>query len=176
MSRAADLHPDDRAARLHLRDQLAQARRDRGLSQRDLAAHLGIGQGAIGDTETSRTANMVAANAQHRARVLAHRLTFHIDRLAVPADPAAATLHHLATNATTDTAEDEHHLAATTAHLYAIRRWTGMTGKDFARRIAADETAVNTFERHVRTPLLGTIQRYTRGLGGVLRFHLQPLD
>jgi transcriptional regulator with XRE-family HTH domain len=176
MIRHGDLHPADHAARITLRDQFTQARRDRGLSQRDLARHLSIGQAALAGTERSRSANMHADTAQHRARVLAHRLTFAVDGFMVPPCPTTATLHQLAADAATDTAEDAHHLAATVAHLHTIRRWTGMDCRALARRIAVYDDAVSRFELHTRIPLLGTMQRYARGLGGVLRFDLIPVQ
>lgn len=171
-----DLHPDDLAARLDLRNQLIRLREDAGHSQHTYADLLGITQRAVHDSEISPTANYHAHTAQARVRALGHRLRLTPTGLPdLPPTPTVANLERLGAASATDQQEDQLHVVAVATHLATVRRWQGIPQADLGRIIGCTESAISQAERGVTQPLLSTLQRLARGLGGWLALDLQPV-
>jgi transcriptional regulator with XRE-family HTH domain len=177
VKRFQDLHPDDTEARVKLRLQLRDVRRQAGYTVAEAADRIGITKGALSLHER-RGDNPLVASVQRNARGFDHRLHLRPElphRLAV--HPTAAVLRDLAAHATDPHDEDAYHRSAILADLAAYRRWVGITARDMSGRwgTRADGTAVCDLEQEVKEPLLASFQRYTRALGGVLHIDLEPL-
>jgi len=173
--RNADLHPDDHAARVALRDHLRDLRHAHGLSQRQYADLLGVTQGAVGSFEGCPRANMMIASTQRRARVLNHRLTLTIAGLpGVPPTPETANAWALSEDPNPDIADTFYRIAII-SHLRTIRLWSETTLQQLADRMGCRESAVSMAERGQDNPALSTYQRFARALGGRLDLSLQPV-
>jgi transcriptional regulator with XRE-family HTH domain len=160
-----DLHPDDRAHRLVLRDLIVDARRVANLSQARLAARVGVAQSAIASFEAHETQHL------NKYRLIAHHLGLRV--LAYPDglpggpyddDPALVAFRPTSDFAAA-AAWDQQQLMGS---LGAARRGCGLTQAQVAVLFGSTENAVGEFERTRHGVMLGTVQRYCRNLGGFL--------
>jgi transcriptional regulator with XRE-family HTH domain len=177
VTRIVDLHPDDMEARVKLRLQLRDLRRQAGCSQAAAAARAGITKDTWSLHER-RGNNPLVASVQRYVRAVDHRLILRPDlphQLAT--HPDAAVLADLAARASDPHTQDAYHLTAALIELAAYRRWVGITARELSARWGTrrDATAVCDLEGGTKEPLVGSIQRYARSLGGVLHLDLEPI-
>ncbi|WP_328344873.1 helix-turn-helix transcriptional regulator [Micromonospora sp. NBC_00421] len=159
-----DLHPDDHAHRLGLRDLIVDARRVEGISQARLAARAGIAQSAIASFETRDTQHL------NKYRLIAHHLGLRVlaypDGLpGGPYDDPDLLLFRPASDFAAANAWDQKQLVAS---LGSARRAAGLTQAQMAARLGSTENAVGEFERTRHGLMVATVQRYCRVLGGFL--------
>lgn len=161
-----DLHPDDAAMRLMLRDLLVYYRNRATLSQRALAGRMGQTQGAIGQIEHADSWRVSTLQRWARgvdARLLLRPLGLPETDLAVqafrPADPVRA---------------DAWDLAEVREVLVTARRFLGVTQVALGEVLECSDRAVAAVELGETDVLLGTVQRYCRALGGALWVGLGP--
>ncbi len=177
MTRIADLHPDDAEARIKLRLQLRDLRRQGGLSQAAAAARIGVTKDTWSLHER-RGDNPLAASAQRYARAVDHRLILRPQLPhQLPTHPDAAVLADLAQRAGDPRTQDAYHLTAILAELAGYRRWLGYTAREMSERWGTrrDATAVCDLEGQIKAALLASVQRYARSLGGMLHLDLEPI-
>ncbi len=177
MTRIHDLHPDDTEARIKLRLQIRDLRRQAGLSCAAAAARIGIGKDTWSLYER-RGDNPLAASVQRYARAVDHRLHLRPDLPhALPAHPDIAVLHDLAGRAVDPRQQDAYHLTAVLTALAAYRRWSGVAARDMSAKWGTrrDASAVCDLEGQAKEALVASVQRYTRSLGGVLHLDLEPI-
>ncbi|MCG5464185.1 helix-turn-helix domain-containing protein [Micromonospora sp. MED01] len=158
-----DLHPDDRAARINLRNLLVNIRRDADISQARLGARIGASQTVIagferGEPSRISVARRIAAGLGHRLLLLPADVPGGpyddpTETLFRPADPEAALVW------------DQRQLMA---NLVAARQACGFRQADVAAALGKTENVISEFERSKGIPLFGTCQRYCRTLGGHL--------
>ncbi|MFF0821196.1 helix-turn-helix domain-containing protein [Micromonospora haikouensis] len=163
MRAPTDLHPDDRKARLALRDLLVSYRNEAGYSQACLARQVGVSQAAIARFEVREPLRITPA--WRIADALGMRLVMYPDGLPGgpydsadldvlrPSDPASAAVW------------DRRQLKESLA---AARRACGHTQASLARLLDTTENALGEFERATDSLLFGSPQRYCRALGGYL--------
>lgn len=167
MKAPTDLHPDDRAARVAICEELIALRRRAGLSQEQAGARIGMAQAQLSWHE-QRTNNATIAVFQARARGLGRRLDLRVPGADVPPewmrpdDPAAA-----------DTWDQE----VLTASLITARHGLRVMQRVMAERIGVSNQAISRIET---TPagvlMLATAQRYCRVLGLPLGIALVELE
>jgi transcriptional regulator with XRE-family HTH domain len=177
MTRNVDLHPDDAEARVKLRLQLRDLRLQAGYSQAAVARRLGVTKDTWSLHER-RGNNPLVTSVQRYARAVDHRLILRPELPHVlPAHPDAAVLNDLARRAADPTDQDAYHRSALLADLAAYRRWVGIAAREMSQRWGTrrDATAVCDVESEAKEPLIGSIQRYVRSLGGVLHLDLEPI-
>lgn len=166
-----DLHPDDRAHRLALRDLIVDARRAAGFSQARLAAHVGVTQSAIAFFETRDTQHL------NKYRLVAHHLNLRVLTYpdGLPGGPYddPALLAFRPTDFPAAAAWDQQQLMGS---LGAARRACGLTQAQVAAQLGSTENAVSEFERTRHGLMLGTVQRYCRVLGGFLWLGVESLE
>lgn len=158
-----DLHPDDREARINLRDTLVTIRYSAGISQARLAERIGAGQSVVAGFELREP--MRISVTRRIAAGLGHRLVAYPDGipggpyddpdvlLFRPADPAAAQVW------------DQRQLMT---NLVAARQACGLTQAELGAVLGKTEAVISEFERQKGAPLFATCQRYCRALGGYL--------
>jgi predicted transcriptional regulator len=149
-------HPDDRARLEALVDDLAARRQARGFSQRHLAAAVGVTHAALYYLECRRPANPLVATLQRYGDPLRVALQIHLDGLPLPdRSPAVAAL-----------AAGGYLGSATTAYLRQVREHLGLRRTDVQAAHGWKWSSLAALENCDREPLLSTIQRYARCLGG----------
>ncbi len=176
--RVHDLHPDDTAARITLRHQLRDLRRQLGVHVDDLADACGTTFKAIYLFE-QRGNNPLAATVQRYAGGLGHQIVMR--PMLTPElreHPDAAALAALAAATHNPALADAYQRSAVLTNLVAHRRWLNMSARDIAERCGLHRAGgwISQFENDQKPALLATYQRYTRALGGHLNLDLQPLN
>jgi DNA-binding XRE family transcriptional regulator len=177
VTRIVDLHPDDGEARIKLRLQLRDLRRQACYSQAAAAARAGITKDTWSLHER-RGNNPLVVSVQRCARAVDHRLILRPDLPhLLPRHPDAAVLADLAARARDPRTQDAYHPTGVLIELAAYRRWAGITARELSARWGTrrDATAICDLEGGLKEPLVGSIQRYARSLGGVLHLDLEPL-
>lgn len=169
MRAPTDLHPDDLAYRIGLRDMLIEQRKRLGYSQSQLAALIGRPQSAVAQFEVGQPWRV--APTQEIADALGLRLVLLPDSVRggsyvmLPADERlAAQEQH---------AMDRRHLIAA---LVVARRASGFTQAEVAGRLGIHVNVLGRFEtNHGGGLMLPNCQRYLRALGGELWIGAEPL-
>jgi transcriptional regulator with XRE-family HTH domain len=170
-------HPDDIAARDHIRRRLRALRRDLGVRVEDLADAAGVTTDAIYLYE-QRATNPLTGTVQRHAGGLNHRLVMRLAATpALPTHPYAVNLLAMAAATSDGATADAHQRAALLADLVAYRRWLGLTAREITERCGCsrDGTWASQLEAGRKQALLGSYQRYARALGGHLHLDLEPL-
>lgn len=168
-----DLHPDDLAERVRMRDQLRQERQDRKLSGRALSELAGWNGWAVEDLETKT--NWGLRRVMPWARILDHRLRMTITGLTLPDDDDLLAEMLAVAVPFGGLDEDTLHVRAVVNDLARIRAAQGISAREFALRVQAGDKAVRGWEDKPTHCLVKTVQRYARGLGGALNLALEPV-
>lgn len=161
MRAPVDLHPDDRAARLALRDELIKARQAQHLTQADVARRLGVRENTIGALELGESWRM--SRIQRLAWAARRRIVFRVADL----DGAFTEGIDLFRPADAEKA-DVWDQAALIDDMVSARIAARVTQIELGRRLGIAGKVVSTIERHKSGLLLITPQRYLRALGGRL--------
>lgn len=171
-ARRLDINPDDLAARLTLRDQLAELRRAAGMTQVECGHALNTRDTAIGRFENDPTANSTCATFAERARIHGHIL--RLQPIDVPCyadtnrDPEAAFFASFP--------GDAYAHAAVFTRLAVARRAAGISNATLARTLGVSAPAIPQMDNQERNdPWLSTWQRYARAAGGRLDLCLDPI-
>jgi transcriptional regulator with XRE-family HTH domain len=172
--RFTDLDPADAAARRVLIADLRRYREETGLTQADVARHLGLRSvnGAISNIENAD--NWQLRTLQALARLYGRRLLVDIDAT-VPTgdgDPLAAML--TAMRPTTATGEDELARAVLVRNLRRIRIHRCYRQADIATRIGTSVKAVQLWEQGTDGVMVAPTQRYGRAIKAPIAFRLVP--
>ena len=171
MINVVDLHPDDTAARQQIRDQLRAARHATGLSQRGLAARVGVVHSAIVHAEANTSWRMSTLRRYARGLDL-ELLAYPTGLPKPPADVAA-----LAGMVTATRRGDSFAVAALVAEIAAAREALGLTKADMARRLGVVDRGVRAIENCAHDDIMVvTAQRMCRVLGGRLVLELGELS
>jgi transcriptional regulator with XRE-family HTH domain len=169
--RVVDLHPDDTAARQRLGDQLRDARRAAGLSQRDLAARLGVVHSAVVAVEANTSWRM--STLRRWARGLDMELLAH--PAGMPELPTEVKA--LAAMVTADDRGDRFAVAALVAEITFARETLGLTKAEMGRRLGVAARGVSAIENGARGDIMVvTAQRMWRVLDGALVLELGELS
>jgi transcriptional regulator with XRE-family HTH domain len=162
---ASPSHPDDEAARNALIGEYRRIREERGVSKRGLAAVMGVDRRAVQSFEEHRPANPKVASLVKYGEPLALRPAMDVHGFVVAPAVEAATLRACGYLG-----------AAVLAELVATRRAMGISQAGLARRCDAwTWSAVSCIEIADHEPLLATLQRYARALGGRLGVRWEEL-
>lgn len=167
----ADLHPDDLASRIALRDLLIERRHEVGLSQSRLARRIGLSQSAVGKAETGTNWHLLVL--QRIARSIDARIVLYPDNL-----PGVGKVHDDTTAVFRPTDPQRADLwdqANLLANLVAARQALGLTQAQMGERLGSSESAVGNYERTKTGLMLISPQRYCRALGGELAMELEHL-
>lgn len=170
MKTVSDLHPDDRAARLELRDMLIQRRQQEyGFTLQQLADQVGTHRATVRAMEAGESWQV--ATLQRWTRALDWRLTLRPEGLGDDgADPLAALRPGDPVRAD---AWDRGVLAEV---LIDARTALGVTQAALAVRLGITSQAVSFLERAAGEGLmLATAQRYCRALTGSLWIGVEDL-
>ena len=162
MRAPVDLHPDDRAARLALRDLLIDRRLEQKLTQDELATRMGVTKQAVSLLESSDP--RVIHATQRWSRPLNCRLTF--DLVGLPVDPNANGVD--AFRPTDPGRADLWDQRALAMALRYAREELGLSQKVIGRRLGGDDKNVRQIELQRYGLIFTTPQRYARVLGGRL--------
>jgi Helix-turn-helix. len=158
-----DLHPDDTAMRVMLRDLIVYTRQRAKLSQRKLAPRVGIGQSALAQVE--RSLSWRVSTLQRVVRGLDRRLLLR--PLGLP-EPPAEVLALAAMRPADPVRADAWDVAAVVAEMTAARKALRVTQESVGEVLGCGPRAVGAVEMCESDVLLGTLQRYCRALGGAL--------
>lgn len=171
MRAPADLHPDDRTARLQLRDLLVSWRHEVDISQAALATRIGGKQSAVARFETREPLRITPA--RRIAHGLGLRLVMYPD--GVPGGPFddPTVLPFRPTDFEAAAAWDQRQLMPA---LSAARHARGHTQKSLAAVLGTTEDALSEFERTTHGLLFASVQRYCRALDGFLWLGVESLD
>jgi DNA-binding XRE family transcriptional regulator len=149
-------HAFDQAALEHLVDEFIARRYDRGLSHRDLAAECGVSHASVYYVERRRPANPLVRTLQDYAAPLDYGLCFDFDGLPyVDPSPAVSALFaggYLGT--------------AAISYLRQIREHLGITRMQIQEAHGWNWSSLAACENSDHEPLVSTIQRFARCLGG----------
>lgn len=158
-----DLHPDDLAMRVMIRDLLIHYRTRDGIGQRELAKRMGLTQGAVSKFE--RGTSWLVSSLQRRAGVHDRRLVVRLVGLPEPPDEVLALAAMRPTDPVRAEAWDR---AAVAAELAAARNTLGVTQEQVGEVLGCGKRAVAYIEGDDKDALLVSWQRYCRALGGAL--------
>lgn len=163
-----DLHPDDLAARIALRDHLIHLRIKLRLSCWQMAPRIGWANGNLYRRESDPAPNWELVTAAAWANALGHH--FHL----VPNVP------NYASSGFADTLEaiggDDYQHAAAIERLIATRRAVGLSQGQLGYRIDLSDATISRLEDRGNAGLTATWQKYCRGLGGRLDLVLTPFE
>jgi DNA-binding XRE family transcriptional regulator len=170
MRAPVDLHPDDTAMRHMIRDLLIglRYRTKPRMGQRQLAARIGCHQTSVAGMEASTS--WKASTLQRWAR--AHNRRLILTPIGLPADPGidpAAIIY------TDPVKADEWTIASTIALITEARRLAGITPEAVADLLGVGTRALWAIENQETDPLLASIQRYCRAVGGALWVGVEAL-
>lgn len=166
-----DLHPEDRAARIELRDILVERRQARGLSQSQLAALVGVSQSAIAHTETGQPWRI--RPTQRIAFELGLRILYYpADLPGGPYDDPTMDVFRPTDLDRANQWDQDRLLSA----MVSARRACGISQARLAAQLGLSENGLGNFERTTATGLMfATVQRYCRGLDGFLAIEVDEL-
>jgi hypothetical protein len=172
-----DLHPQDYANRVALRDRLRQVRVESYGSYRRMrpaSAAAGLGGRFLEDCEI--TTQWGTRRLARWARLLEHRFRMHLTDLVVPDDDDldAALLAVATPFGGVD--EDQLHVRTVVNDLARIHRGQGLTNYALAKRIGCSNRAIARWSEKPDRCYLKTLQRYARGLGGSLALEVAPVS
>lgn len=163
-----DIHPDDLAARINLRDNLIGLRTRLGLSCWQLAPMIGWLNGNLYRRESEPRPNWTL----NTPVVWANALGYHFHLRPVVPDYAGSAF--------ADTLEaiggDDYQHAAAIERMIQTRRSVGLTQGQLGARIGLSDATVSRLEERGNVGLTATWQKYTRGLNGRLDLALVPFE
>jgi transcriptional regulator with XRE-family HTH domain len=172
-------HPDDTAARAAVGSALAQARIRAGVTQWQLGLAAGLDRSAISNGE--RLLDQIIPIAQQRARIVGTRLVLEPTGLVVPPPTPESELLAAMSDRGDPRREDELARLRLACLLRGVREAIGVPIRDLAARCGWSlrmcsyalvwDQPTSTRARGV---MLSTVQRLTRGLGGVLAVRVEP--
>lgn len=172
MRAPTDLHPDDRAYRVGLRNLLTGRRHELGVSQAALAKRIGVSQYVVASAEVGQPHRVNAS--QRHARGLDLRVIAYPE--GVPGyhdNDAALDLLRPSDSDDADRWDRQRLLAA----LVSARRAAGITQAVLAGRLGIAVNVLGRFERTAEAGLMwATCQRYCRASGGELWIGVEPIE
>lgn len=170
MRAPADLHPDDLAYRIGLRDLLIARRRQLGYSQQHLARVMRVPQSTVARFEVGQPWRVDPT--QDLAHALDLRLVLLPDNVA--GGPYVMLLADERLTVQQQHAMDRRHLIAA---LVVARQACGLTRAEVAARLGIHVNVLGRFEtNHGGGLMLANCQRYLRVLGGELWIGTEPID
>lgn len=156
-----DLHPDDLAMRLMLRDVLTYHREKLRWSQRELGRRMSTSQSAASLVESGST--WLLSTVQRWTHALGKRPLLRPVGLPVELDPAMAAFRP-----TDPVQAREWDRAEILGVLADARRAMGVTQVALGDAMGISDRSVAALENPDADVLLVSLQRYCRGLGGAL--------